>query len=74
MTDNRISLRDGETLDAGSFKLKEVSGDVYTFYGLHMDVPKLPKVQSIGTGSIAYCVDDGTLLMYESTTQEWYEQ
>lgn len=74
MIDNRIPLCKGETLDLASFVLTEKKGNIYTFYGLSSDIDHLPTVKAIGTGSIAYFVDDGSLYMYEATTKTWHEQ
>lgn len=74
MIDYVIPLAAGETLDMGSFVISGKKGNVYEFKGLSKDVSKLPKVQSIGTGSTAYCIDNGILYMYEKTTKTWYEQ
>ena len=73
-TDNRIPLCADETIDMGSFTITGKNGNIYTFTGLSKDISKLPKVQAIGTGSLAICVDDGSSYMYEATTKTWYEQ
>lgn len=68
-----IPLTANETLDMGSFNLTKAENGVYEFKGLSADMDKLPKVQSIGTGSTALCIDTGTILMYEKTSKTWYE-
>lgn len=74
MTSTVIPLAQGETLDLKSFVLTAVNGDRYDFQGLKADVSSLPKVNAIGTGSTAYCVDTAELYMYEKSTRTWYEQ
>lgn len=69
-----ISLRVDESLDMGSFVINKQTDNVFEFIGLARDVPKLPKVDSIGTGSTAYCADSKELYMYEKTSKEWYLQ
>lgn len=73
MTETVIPLANGETLNMGSFVITEKAGDIYHFYGLSSDVAKLPKVNAIGTGSTAFCIDTAVSLMYEKTSRTWYE-
>lgn len=61
----------------GSFKLVDINGTKVTFYGLSADVSSLPTdldVSVLGSGSVAYCIDNGTVYMYEETNKQWYEQ
>ena len=43
-----------------------------SWYGLSKDLDKLPHTG--GTGSTAYCIDNGAFYMYERTTDQWYPQ
>lgn len=65
---------DEEPIDMGSFCVTGKNSNIYELKGLSKDVSKLPKVNAIGTGSTAYCIDDGILYMYEKTSKTWYEQ
>lgn len=67
-------LADEKPFDMGSFCVTDRDSNIYEFKGLSIDVSKLPKVDAIGTGSTAYCVDDGILYMYDKSTKTWYEQ
>lgn len=69
-----ISLTADESLDLGSFVINKCTHNIYEFIGLSKDISLLPKVNSIGTGSTAYCADTKELYMYEKTTRQWYLQ
>lgn len=60
-------------IDMGSFVMTGRDSNIYSFKGLSADATKLPKVDAIGTGSSALCIDTGVILMYEKTTKTWYE-
>lgn len=72
MTETNIPLADGETLDLKSFVLTAKHDDIYEFQGLKADIASLPKVNAIGTGSTAFCIDSGEAYGYEKTTRQWY--
>lgn len=65
--------------DLGSFRCDSVENGKRKYYGLLSDVYKLPtrraysQYTDLKTGSTAYCVDDGSLYMYEESTDTWYE-
>lgn len=69
-----------EVPDLGSFRCDTVENGKRKYYGLSSDVAKLPRREvypqytDLKTGSTAYCVDDGSLYMYEESTDIWYEQ
>lgn len=47
------------------------------YWGLSTDIAKLPRGKNnseLSTGSTAYCIDNGELYIYESTTGEWHLQ
>lgn len=71
---NFISLTTDETLHMGSFVVKSKNKTIFELVGLSSDVQNLPTVDSIGTGSTAYCVDSKELYMYEKTSKTWYLQ
>jgi len=64
--------------DTGSWVLVSRTLNPYTqeategWYGLSKDLDKLPHTG--GTGSTAYCIDNGAFYMYERTTDTWYPQ
>lgn len=57
-----------------SWDVKSKGDNVFEFKGLSEDVPLLPKLKNLATGSTAYCVDTASVYMYERTKKEWYEQ
>lgn len=63
-----------DTRGYGSFKCTGKEGRKFDFAGLSQDLAKLPKNDSLSTGSTALCIDTGVLYMYEQTTKQWYEQ
>lgn len=72
---------DGQESDLGSWVCKSVDNDeVYgtrqfrEYYGLSTDIDKLPKGEYMATGSTAYCVDNGSLYMYNAVSKTWVEQ
>ena len=64
--------------DAGSWVLQSRTLNPYSkeatesWYGLSKDLAKLPHTG--GTGSTAYCIDNGAFYLYERTTDTWYPQ
>lgn len=66
--------------DIGSFRCDKLSNGKREYYGLSADVSKLPtkaiypQYTDLKTGSYAYCVDDGSVFMYEESTDMWHEQ
>lgn len=66
--------------DIGSFRCDTVENGKRNYLGLSADVAKLPKKSvcpeytDLKTGSTAYCVDDGSLYMYEESSDTWYAQ
>lgn len=66
--------------DLGSFRNDKLENGKRNYYGLSADVAKLPKKSvcpeytDLKTGSTAYCVDDGSLYMYEESSDTWYAQ
>lgn len=66
--------------DIGSFRCDTVENGKRNYLGLSADVAKLPKKSvypeytDLKTGSTAYCVDDGSLYMYEESSDMWHEQ
>ena len=75
-----IDDHDGVT-DLGSWVCAGVKKDqtygkyqIREYYGLSADVAKLPTYDDLGTGSSAYCVDNGALYMYKATTKDWVLQ
>lgn len=57
--------------DMGSFECTEIDNNMYTFMGLSSDVDKLSKIKNIATGSVAYCLDDGSVFIFHKPTLEW---
>lgn len=62
-----------EIPDLGSFVATSVNGLIRNYEGLSTDVSKLPKYDDLGTGSSAFCLDNGDFYKYESTTKKWYK-
>lgn len=64
----------GETIhDLGSFECTEVEGLKRSYEGLSKDVSKLPKYPTLGTGSLALCLDTGDFYRYHNPTKTWYK-
>lgn len=63
-----------EIWDLGSFECVSTEGNKRNYYGLSIDVSKLPKYENLSTGSTAFCVDNGKLFLYHAPTKMWYEQ
>ena len=75
-----IDGHDGVT-DLGSWVCSKVTRDntygdkqIREYFGLSTDVAKLPKYEDLGTGSSAYCVDNGDLYMYNASAKSWVKQ
>lgn len=60
--------------DMGSFECTEIDNNKYTFMGLSSDVAKLPKGETIATGSVAYCLDSGEVYIFHRLSNEWKPQ
>ena len=66
--------------DIGSFRCDTVENGKRNYLGLSADVAKLPtksvypEYKDLKTGSTAYCVDGGSLYMYEESSDMWHEQ
>lgn len=66
--------------DLGSFRNDKMENGKRNYLGLAADVAKLPtrakypQYVDLKTGSTAYCVDDGSLFMYEESSDNWHEQ
>lgn len=41
------------------------------YSGISSEVGKLPTYDDLATGSTAFCVDNGEVLIYDSTTKSW---
>ena len=64
----------GTEPDFGSIRMIDKRPDnVRQYVLLNADIDKLSQITNCRTGSIAYTVDTNTLLMYEETSNEWYE-
>lgn len=64
---------DEQPIDMGSLVISKKNANIYEFKGLNVDRNKLPTYKAIGTGSSAFLIDTGTVLIYEATTKIWYE-
>lgn len=69
-----------EIPDLGSFMDTNQKKGVWEYFGLSSDLDKLPtvarcpKYKDLPQGTTAYCIDDGSVYMYEKTTDRWIEQ
>lgn len=60
--------------DLGSFECIDEEGDRRHYSGLSADIGKLPKYDSLATGSTAQCLDNGDFYIYHASTKTWYRQ
>lgn len=87
MIASEITVFDGHTYEVGeevpelgSFRCDTIENGKRNYLGLSGDVDKLPtrsvypQYKDLKTGSTAFCIDDGTLYMYEYTTDRWHEE
>lgn len=60
--------------DFGSIEMIGMYGNDTNNYTLNSaDEDKLNQITNAGSGSMAYCVDTGKLLMYSKPDNKWYE-
>lgn len=71
--DGLVYSKGDEIPDLGSFVATSADGNIRNYEGLSADIDKLPRYDSLGTGSSAFCLDTGQLFKYERTTRTWYE-
>lgn len=64
--------------DMGSWVCTKVTIDqtyhkfqIREYSGLSSDIGKLPVYDDLATGSTAFCVDNGTVLIFDSSTKSW---
>jgi hypothetical protein len=62
-----------ELPDLGSLVCTGVDGNIRSYEGKYEDKSKLPKYDSLGTGSSALLSDEGTFVLYKyyADTQTW---
>lgn len=80
MIADRNMIYDGQNYEAGD-ELPDLgkwdcvgTEDNKRFYeGFSEDVDKLPKYDTLGTGSTALCYDTGDLYKFHSKTNQWYK-
>ena len=64
----------GTEPDFGSIRMIESKPENVRHYILQSaDESKLSSITNCGSGSLAYLTDTKKLLMYEETSNEWYE-
>lgn len=69
-----ITYNKGDEIpDLGSWECIESVGMQRVYRGLSTDVNKLPKYDSLDSGSKALCVDTSELYAYLSSTKTWYK-
>lgn len=69
-----ITYNKGEEIpDLGSWECIRSEGMQRFYYGLSMDVNKLPKYDCLDSGSKAQCTDTGEVYAYLSSTKTWYK-
>lgn len=73
VVDGQFYKKGEEIWDLGSFVATSVYGNIRNYEGLSQDISKLPKYDSLETGSSATCVDTAQIFKYEATTKTWYE-
>lgn len=71
--DGQFYKKGEEIWDLGSFVATSVYGNTRNYEGLSQDISKLPKYDSLETGSSATCIDTVQIFKYEATTKTWYE-
>lgn len=71
--DGQFYKKGEEIHDLGSFVATRVNGNIRDYDGLSKDLDKLPKYDSLQTGSTATCIDTAQIFRYEATTKTWYE-
>lgn len=66
---------EGQKPDLGNWRAEQ--GDkpatLRSYYGFSNEVSKLPKYDSLKTGSTAYCLDNGDTYIYSDATKQWYK-
>lgn len=63
-----------EIPDLGSLHCTKVEGrNRRSYEGLSADESKLPHYDSLETGSSAFFYDTSAVMLYEKTTDTWYE-
>ena len=68
------TYKPGDTVhDLGTFVCTSSEDNRRSYEGLSADVSKLPKYDTLGTGSSALCLDTGDFYKYEATTKTWYK-
>lgn len=71
--DGQIYKAGEDVPDMGSLVATSVQGNIRNYEGLSSDFGKLPKYDSLGTGSTCFFSDTGFLYKYEAKTKEWYK-
>lgn len=65
---------DGTQPDFGSIRMVDKKPhNVRQYVLLNADIDKLNQITNCRSGSTAYTTDTNILLMYEETSNEWYE-
>lgn len=59
--------------DLGSIVAVNYKGMLREYEGLSADVDKLPKYDTLETGSSFFAIDTAEVYKYEATTKTWYK-
>lgn len=72
--DGQLYEKKEDAPDLGSLRCVAIKGSRRFYMGLAADSFKLPKYDSLGTGSYFRALDTGIEKMYNASTKEWYLQ
>lgn len=70
--DGQLYESESQIPDIGSWECVEEKAGQRQYWGLFADVSKLPKYDTLRTGSTALCLDTCDIYGYHSQTKTWY--